>query len=185
MDAELEGCLVTRDETKQLLMRISSVYPNWKPQADLKYVVETWWEYMSGYDYEQMKLALKAYISSDTSGFAPGIGQLVDKIQAINSPAALSEMEAWSLVSRALRNGYYHAEEEYAKLPPLVQKAVGAPSQLRNWAVTDIESVENVIQSNFMRTYRAVLKHEQEMTKMPVELRKIMGEAAGQIGKNA
>lgn len=176
---------MTRDETKQLLMRVSSAYPNWKPQADLTYVVETWWEYLSGYDYDLMRMALKAYIRSDTSGFAPSIGQLVDKIQTINSPAALSEMEAWSLVSRALRNGYYHAEEEYAKLPSLVQKAVGAPSQLRNWSVTDIESVENVIQSNFMRTYRAALKYEQEMAKMPAELRKIMGETAGRIGDKA
>lgn len=173
---------MTRDETKQLLMRISSVYPNWKPQADLTCVVETWWEYLSGYDYEHMRLALKAYISSDTSGFAPSIGQLVDKAHTVCTPTALTEMEAWALVSRALRNGNYHAEEEYAKLPPPVQKAVGAPSQLRNWAMTDVESVENVIQSNFMRTYRAIIKREQEMAKMPPELRRIMGEAAGRIG---
>ena len=64
---------MTRDETKQLLMRISSVYPNWKPQADLKYVVETWWEYLAEYTYGQMKAALKAYISADMSGFAPSI----------------------------------------------------------------------------------------------------------------
>ncbi len=176
---------MTRDETKQLLMRISSVYPNWRPQADLKYVVETWWEFLSEYDYGQMKLALKAYISSDTSGFAPSIGQLIEKTNFVHNPAELSEMEAWYLVSKALRNGYYHAEEEFAALPALVQRAVGAPSQLRNWAVTDIESVENVIQSNFMRTYRAVLKNEKEMDKMPEDIRKIMGEVAGRIGINA
>lgn len=173
---------MTREETKQILMSIFAAYPNYKP-SDKTVAVNLWSEMLSEYSYSQVSAALKAYIRSDTSGFAPSIGQLVDKLQTINSPAALSEMEAWSLVSRALRNGYYNAEEEYAKLPPLVQKAVGAPSQLRNWAVTDIESVENVIQSNFMRTYRAELRHEQEMAKMPAELRKITGEAAGRIGK--
>lgn len=161
---------MTRDETKQLLMRISSVYPNWKPQADLKYVVETWWEYLAEYTYGQMKAALKAYISADMSGFAPSIGQLIEKLRMISSTPELSEMEAWSLVSNALRNGYYHAEEEYAKLPPLVQRAVGAHSQLRNWSVTDLESVENVIQSNFMRTYRGIVKYEQEIAKMPADI---------------
>lgn len=175
---------MTREETKQILMSMLAAYPNYKP-SDKTVAVNLWSEMLSEYSYPQVSAALKAYIRSDTSGFAPSIGQIVDKIQTINSPAALSEMEAWSLVSRALRNGYYHAEEEYAKLPPLVQKAVGAPSQLRNWAVTDIESVENVIQSNFMRTYRAALKYEQEMAKMPAELRKIMGETAGRIGDKA
>lgn len=169
----MEGCIVTRDETKQLLMRISSVYPNWKPQAELKYVVETWWEYLSEYTYNEMKTALKAYILTDTSGFAPSIGQLIEKMRAISTPDELSEMEAWSLVSRALRNGYYGAEQEFEKLPPLVQKAVGAPSQLRNWSQTDSESVENVIQSNFMRTYRAVVGREMEMSKMPSDIKKL------------
>lgn len=175
---------MTRDETKQLLMRISSVYPNWKPQAELKYVVETWWEYLSEYAYNEMKTALKAYISTDTSGFAPSIGQLIDKMMAISTPDELSEMEAWYLVSRALRNGYYGAEQEFEKLPTLVQKAVGAPSQLRNWSQTDNESVENVIQSNFMRTYRTVVSREKEMSKMPQEIKKIMQSATERIETN-
>lgn len=158
---------MTRDETKQFLMRISSVYPNWKPQADLSFVTDTWHEYLVDYGYEEMKVALKTYIATNTSGFAPSIGQLIDKLHTISTPVELSEMEAWSLVSRALRNGYYGAEQEFEKLPPLVQKAVGAPSQLRNWSQTDCESVENVIQSNFMRTYRQELAKSKEMWKIP------------------
>lgn len=177
----MEGCIVTRDETKQLLMRISSVYPNWKPQAELKYVVETWWEYLSEYTYNEMKTALKAYISTDTSGFAPSIGQLIEKMRTINTTDELSEMEAWALVSKALRNGYYGAEQEFEKFPPLIKKAVGAPSQLRNWSQTDMKSVENAIQSNFMRTYRAVAAREREMSKMPQDVKKIMQSAVERI----
>lgn len=177
----MEGRIVTRDETKQLLMRISSVYPNWKPQAGLKYVVETWWEYLSEYAYNEMKTALKAYISTDTSGFAPSIGQLIEKMRVISAPDGLTEMEAWSLVSRALRNGYYGAEQEFEKLPPIVQKAVGAPSQLRNWSQTDSESVENVIQSNFMRTYRELIIREKEMSKMPGDIKKIISDASRKV----
>lgn len=177
----MEGCVVTRDEIKQLLMRISSAYPSWKPQAELKYVIETWWEYLVDYTYNEMKTALKAYISTDTSGFAPSIGQLIEKLRTIRTPDELSEMEAWSLVSKALRNGYYGAEQEFEKLPPLVQKAVGAPSQLRNWSQTDSESVENVIQSNFMRTYRAVVARDREMSKMPSDIKKIISDTSQKV----
>lgn len=167
---------MTRDDTKKLLMRISSVYPNWKPQADLTFVIETWCEYLSEYTYEQVLIALKAYISTDTSGFAPSIGQLVDKIHSIKQPCELNEMEAWSLVSNALRNSTYNADAEFSQLPALVQKAVGSPSNLRNWAQTDIESIENVVQSNFMRTYRTVVAREKENRKLPESVRIAMNQ---------
>ncbi len=166
---------MTRDETKQLLMRISSVYPNWKPQAELKYVVETWWEYLSEYSYEEMKIALKAYVSTDTSGFAPSIGQLIGKFHEISKPRELSEMEAWALVRKALRSG---AEEEFDKLPIPVQKAVGGASQIREWSMMDINSVDTVIQSNFMRTYRAVSKQERELSRVPSDVRRLVENAA-------
>lgn len=165
---------MTRDEIKQLLMRIQTVYPNWKPQTDLRFVVETWNEYLFDYSYEQMLLALKAFISTDTSGFAPNIGQLIEKARMISCPEEMNEMEAWALVSKALRNGYYGAEEEFKKLPPLIQKAIGQPSQLRQWAQTESISIENVVQSNFLRTYRSVVNRSNEVTRMPVEIRKMI-----------
>lgn len=165
---------MTRDEIKQLLMRIQTVYPNWKPQTDLRFVVETWNEYLFDYSYEQMLLALKAFISTDTSGFAPNIGQLIEKARMISCPEELNEMEAWALVSKALRNGYYGAEEEFKKLPPLIQKAVGQPSQLRQWAQSESISIENVVQSNFLRTYRSVVNRSNEVARMPVEIRKMI-----------
>lgn len=170
---------MTRDETKQLLMRMSSVYPNWKPQAGLRYVVETWWEYLSEYSYEEMKVALKAYVSTDTSGFAPSIGQLIGKFHEISGPRELSEMEAWALVRKALRGG---TEEEFKKLPVPVQKAVGGASQIREWSMMDTNSVDTVIQSNFMRTYRTVLKREREMSRLPSDVRRLVENTAGMLG---
>ena len=83
-------------------------------------------------------------------------------------------MEAWALVSRAIQNGQNGAEEEFAKLPEIVQKAVGSPSLLRSWATTDERSIENVVQSNFMRTYRAELSRKREVQTMPKDVLKIM-----------
>ena len=119
-------------------------------------------------------MALKAYILSDTSGFAPNIGQLVAKIRLLTKPQELSEMEAWSLVSKAIRNSGYNSVEEFAKLPPLVQKAVGTPDNLRNWAVSDYRTIESVIQSNFLRTYGTVVKRESEINCMPNEIKALI-----------
>lgn len=169
---------MTRDDAKKLIMVITYTYPNFRPQ-DLSVAVNIWHEMLADQEYDICATALKAYIATDTSGFAPSIGQLIDKINSLTTKGELNEMEAWSLVSNALRNGYYGAEEEFAKLPAAVQKAVGSASNLKNWAQTEIESVENVIQSNFMRTYRAVLQREKEYRKLPESVRLVMKGSLG------
>lgn len=169
---------MTRDETKKIIMVISASYPNFKPQ-DLRMTVDTWQMMLDEYSYTKVSMAVKAYIASDTSGFAPSIGQVIGLMNKIEKPEELNEMEAWALVSRAIRNGYYGAEKEYEKLPTLVQKAVGTPGQLRNWSQTDTESIENVVQSNFMRTYRTVVKSSQEIARMPESIRNLI-EKTGQ-----
>ncbi len=164
---------MTREETKKILMMVQASYPNFNP-PDKTVTVDTWFLLLKDNEYLAIQQALMAYITTDTSGFAPSIGQLLDKLHTIQSPQELNEMEAWSLVSKALRNGYYGAVEEFNKLPPLVQKAVGSPDNLRNWSQTDTNSIENVVQSNFMRSYRLVVNRENEIKKMPADVRTLI-----------
>ena len=161
---------MTRDETIELLMMVQAAFPNYKP-PDKTVAVNTWFLMLSDYPYQQVQMALKSYIATDTSGFAPSIGQIIDKMQMINSHAELNEMEAWSLVSKALRNGNYKSREEFEKLPDLVKEAVGSPENIHNWAQADIKSIESVIQSNFIKSYRLVVNRQKEMQKLPKEIK--------------
>lgn len=166
---------MTRDETVKIMRIICDSYPNYKP-SNLSETVDVWCMMLSDYTYDQVSVALKAYILSDISGFAPSIGQLVGKIQTISQPQELNEMEAWSLVSRAIRNSTYNSVEEFAKLPPMVQKAVGLPDQLRTWAM-DENYNEQVASSNFIKCYRTEVARSQELSKMPSDVRKIIKRA--------
>ena len=161
---------MTREETIELLMMVQAAFPNYKPQ-DKTVAVNTWFLMLADYPYQQVQMALKAYIATDTSGFAPRIGQIIDKIQMITNPAELNEMEAWSLVSKALRNGNYKSREEFEKLPDLVKEAVGSPENIHNWARSDIKSIESVIQSNFIKSYRLVVSRQKEIQKLPKEIK--------------
>lgn len=164
---------MTNEEVKKIIGTMILAYPNYKPD-NMSMLIELWKEMLSEYTYQQVAMALKEFIATDTKGYAPSIGQLIEKARMISCPEELNEMEAWALVSKALRNGYYGAEEEFKKLPPLIQKAVGQPSQLRHWALTESSSVENVVQSNFLRTYRSVVNRSNEVSRMPVEIRKMI-----------
>lgn len=161
-------------ETKKIIAVIMAAYSNFKPM-DLDLLVEIWNDVFAEYDYQIIGKALKAFIAEDTSGFAPTPGQIKAKADLIapKTDNILNEQEAWLLVSKALRNSSYHAEEEFAKLPEMVKEAVGGAGNLRNWAQTDIESIENVIASNFQRTYRTIMKREKEVASLPTDARQM------------
>lgn len=163
---------MTREETVKIIRIMVDSYPNYKPN-NISETVDVWQMMLSDYDYNMVAMALKAYILSDTSGFAPSVGQLVDKMKSITTPMELNEMEAWALVCDALRNSGYNYADEYAKLPPLVQKAVGLPTQLQAWALTENLN-KDVVGSNFMRCYRIEVERQKEISKMPQNVREML-----------
>lgn len=175
---------MTREEIKKIIGGIIVSYPNYKPQ-DMSMTVQMWEMMLGEYDYRTVTMALKSYITTDTSGFAPSIGQIIEKIRLINrknDEQLLTEAEAWSLVSKALRNSTYHSKEEFDKLPELVQKAVGSHEMLSVWA-KDENYNENVVSSNFMRSYRAIVKRQEEYMALPTDVRQAIETAAvKQIG---
>lgn len=167
---------MTRDETIKILMVIQAAYPNYKPQ-DKTVAVNVWSEMLSDIPYEKALSAVKAYIQTDNSCFAPAIGDVREKAQLIFSGEDdLNETAAWSLVLKAIRRSAYYSEEEFAKLPPVVQRAVSSPRQLREWAT--LEDVDGktltVIQSNFQRTFRAEQQRERERRKLSPDVLKLM-----------
>jgi hypothetical protein len=167
---------MTRNEMVLLIRVVTNAYPNFNPK-DLSDTVDVWYEMLSDYTYEQVATALKMYIRADTSGFAPTIGQIVGKINQLGNPQQMNEAEAWSLVSKAIRNSGYHAEEEFAKLPPTIQKVVGHPSNLRDKAL-DGEYNDGVEKSNFLRMYRAQVEKDKELNSLPENTRSLLeGEA--------
>ncbi len=174
---------MTRDETKKIVMIIESTYPNWHP-LDMSFTVDAWALMLESYTYQQISAALKEFILSDTSGFAPSVGQLIGVLDRVGNSQELSGTEAWSLVFNALCRSIYYAESEFQKLPGIVQKAVGSPSILRNWAQMDIQSVENVVQSNFIRTYRQVIAENREKRKILQDVLELKGQSDNRLIEN-
>ena len=164
---------MTREETVKIIRIMSDCYPNYKPN-NLSETVDVWQMMLDEYSYNQVSIALKAYVTSDTSGFAPSVGEIVAKIQLVSQPQELDGMAAWGLVSKALRNGTYGAVEEFNKLPPLVRQAVDIPDNLKNWATSDYQTIETVIQSNFLRTYETVVKRANEINRMPDNIKSLI-----------
>lgn len=167
------GNEMTREQVGKLLMTIQAYYPNYNP-PDKEITLNAWHIMLAEYPEELVLQALRACIATNTSGFAPDVGQIMSKIQTISQPQELDGMTAWGLVSKALRNGTYGAVEEFNKLPPLIRQAVGMPDNLKNWATSDYQTIETVIQSNFLRTYETVVKRANEINRMPDDIKSLI-----------
>ena len=164
--------LLKREETVKIIRIMCDCYPNYKPN-NLTETVDVWNMMLSDYTYEQVSVALKAYILADTNGFAPSIGQLVDRVNTFSQPQELNELEAWSLVYKAIRNSGYNSEYEFSLLPDMVRKAVGTPNQLRTWAM-DENFNEQVVSSHFIRCYRSEVAKDKDFRKMPANIQSLI-----------
>lgn len=166
---------MNKTDAKKIVASLLATYTNYRP-PDINAAANVWFETMSEYSYEQVNAGLNLYMQSDTKGFPPVPGQIIDKIHTMTKPQELNEMEAWSLVYKAICNSTYNSVSEFEKLPPLVQKAVGLPDSLREWAMTENLNLE-VVMSNFQRAYKVELKLHDELQKMPQNVRQLIEKA--------
>lgn len=161
---------MTVDEFAKLADAIKTYFPrdNMLPTDES---MELWFDMLNDLDYQSASASLKKHVAS--SRFPPTIADIREGATDFTAPQELNEMEAWSLVSKAIRNSGYNSVEEFEKLPLLVQKAVGLPSQLRTWAL-DENYNEEVAMSSFQRAYKAELKRHEELQKMPQNVRQLI-----------
>gem|GEM_PF-477221 len=176
---------MTIEETGKILAEICAIWPNFSKNRDAMVTTNVWQNLFADMTYEQVSAALVAFVRSGRSnGFAPDPGQLVNIINSCNCEDIPGELEAWGMVSRALRNGYYGYREEFAKLHPLIQEVIGEPEILRQWAVMDEREVETIIASNFQRSYRSRAENVSERILVPEDVRqKLRGGGLKRFGE--
>jgi hypothetical protein len=164
---------MTREETQAILKVLKAGYPNFykdlkKQEADE--IIDLW---STMFANEQPQIVVEAVKSlMCTLKFPPTIADVKTKIHDITQPERLTELEAWQIVRGAI--SYYSATDNFARLPPIIQKCVGSPNQLREWAVMESDVVDSVIQSNFMRSFKAKQAQEIERAMLPESTRQLI-----------
>lgn len=166
---------MTRDETKELLMTINAVYPNFRVKPEqMTFTINAWQALLEEYPADAVNAALQVYIKTDNNGFAPSVSQIIGAMQNVRHHEELTEGEAWAMVKKAIGDSGYHAQERFDELPPIVQKAVGNPSMLRQWGMCESDEVNTVIMSNFQRSYKAELSRKEFNDSIAPELADII-----------
>lgn len=152
---------MTKKEFLVIVKGLKAVYSDPKFLAD-KDAIDVWYGLLCDLPYQVLSAAAQQYMMQET--FPPTIAGLRKKAAEIQAPVQdeMSELAAWSLVRKALGNSAYNAESEFDKLPELCQQAVGNPANLHEMALMDMDTVNSVEQSHFIRNYRTMLKRKRE-----------------------
>ena len=172
---------MTREETLDLLSVLKAAYPNFyrdMTRKDADHVIDLWFEMFKDEPAGLVALAVKRHIATDTKGFPPHIGAIKDAIVKIQQPDEMTEIEAWNMVRKAIRSYSWDAKEQFDKLPPVLQRLVGSPNQLQEWAKMDEDVVASVVASNFQRSYKARAVNEREYLALPADVKGAMEQIA-------
>lgn len=164
---------MTRQETGIIMDILTTAYPafyNGRNAPDMRMTVNLWAEMFAEDDVKIVAAAVKALIATDDKGFPPHIGAVKGRIRQIRNPDEMTEQEAWTHIAKALRNSSYNAEEEFSKLPSILQDVVHAPQQLREWARMDEATVQSVVASNLQRSFRAKAQSRRDFEALPKDV---------------
>ena len=146
---------MNENETGKILSVISEMYPSFRKDRNIDATARVWQKIFEHTPYAAVEQALMAYIATDTKGFPPVPGAINERIMQARELSGLTENDAWVLVLKAVSRGIYNSGEEFARLPEEVQRIVGHPAQLHEWAMLDAGEVNTVIASAFRRSWRA------------------------------
>ena len=166
-----------RNEFAILVKAMKSVYSDPKFIADQD-AFNVWYELLKDIPYDICQAAIHKYMS--TNRFPPTIADIRQFSTEIITPEQMNEGEAWGLVYKAICNSTYNSKAEFEELPKECQKAVGNPAILHEWASLDIDEVNTVIQSNFMRSYKVECKRSREYAQLPQQTKEIINKISQQ-----
>lgn len=175
---------MTRKAVQKILATLAVAYPHAfakTTDADTEPIVKLWMRQFEGFEGPEVFAAVDALIATRREGYAPTIGEIKDQVMKLRQREALSETEAWALVAKACANGIYGYKTEFEKLPEEVQRAVGRPEQLLDWAMISTEELQTVVASNFMRGFKARRQRDRENAILPPAVRQFIGTAADKM----
>ena len=161
---------MTNEEFKILLKTMKALYPKEDFLKD-EYAANLWYEALCDLSYNDLAKAVMLHVQS--SDFLPTIHSLreqVVKLAPKEAESYMTEGEFFALVDRAVRNSLYHAEDEFNRLPPLVQRTIGSHEALAALGMVDEETFQTVTRGQLLASYRAVVKSYKEELKYSPQL---------------
>lgn len=154
-------------------------------KTDAEDTVSVWCDMFREEDVNVVKIALYKVIEEHT-GFPPTIADIKTQIREMRRAATgeKTDEEVWSQLKAAVSNGYYGAKEEFAKLPPELQRYLGTPNTLRELSQVDTDTFNTVIHGQFLKQIGIIRDRVRFDNETPPEIKTLLGTVTKQMPAN-
>ena len=161
---------MTKQEMAKVLERLEDYYRNFYNGADKQKILDSWFLIFRDDDASEVNRAVLAYIC--TEKFAPTVAGIKTLMAEERMAGQMTEMQAWQKIRDAVEysSNRDEARKQYDRLPVILKKIVGSPSQLISWRKVSEDTFEGVIASNCQRSYRELARHEAVYYAIPGQL---------------
>lgn len=117
---------MNREETRNILTILRVNYPtsftNVSNEKDMNLIVNTWGILFKNDNVSDVYNAILKIIASNTSGFAPTIGQIKDVMNQPFKNCVMSDEKAWSIVLNNAKVDFNQAKRNFERLPETLKK---------------------------------------------------------------
>lgn len=164
-------------EVLQVVAMLEVAYPHYYSKLSdeqFKNLVSLWTVQFKDDNANLVANVINGIIATDLSPFPPSIAMIKSKALDLLGDKSITEQEAWNIVLKASSNSSFNAKKEYDNLPEDI-KTLCSPSQLREWGLMNIETLNSVVASNFMRSYKVRVKESREQKLLPSSVKLAIG----------
>lgn len=172
---------MTREETAAILKTLRLAYPNFYGRMKIDDMRDTLalWSTMFAEDDPRLVTAAVQDLIKTHSGFPPDIADVKNKLRDMIASVTgePTDEDLWLILVEALKNGYYGADEEFEKLPPILKRWCGSASRIRDLSQTDTTVLDSVVHGQFLRQITAMRSQQDFAERLSPELSQYIGSA--------
>lgn len=176
---------MTVEETREILTILKITYPHsfkdlTKEQAETMF--KLWCNMFADTPAEDVGNAVHAIIASDSSAFAPNIGQINAKIQELKRIRSntINEDDAWKMIVKAIHDGGDY--QEYKKLPQEIKDCI-TDTEFHEWGLADMDTFNGVLKAQFKKAYVRRQERKDFVQALPESVKNYVGIAVKDLKK--
>lgn len=163
-----------RVQVIKILGILKTAYPRFYAnikKEEAENTIDLWYEMFKHDDPTLVIMAVKKLITE--LQFPPTIADVKQSMYKIVDKTE-SDIELWNKFERAVSRAIYYAKEEFDNLPEVVQRFVGSPNQLKEYALMDGNVVHSVIKGQFLKHIDILKARQKEEKMMLPEVRQLV-----------
>ena len=163
--------MMTMKNIGEMLMLLESNYgQKFYDGVDKDNVVKTW---SVMFKNDDPALVMQGVVNTiNLMTYKPTIADIRHQMARSKMSGQMTEMEAFQTISNAVEKAYGKddALKQFQLLPPILQKLVGTPKQLRDWRVVETAQFQTVVASMIRSSYRELAQREAEYYALPPQI---------------